>query len=115
MVRINEIEAHLADEGALAQLLASIPFPLTVGALVRKPFFARRWNRTEQRDCWLASDGDTVRAVTIHGASAAMVARIRSRFDDLRSATAGLELSSKAVQRIADAIVREERHLRRPR
>jgi len=66
-----------------------------------------------QRDCWLASDGDTVRAVTIHSASAALVARIRSRFDDLRSVTAGLELSSKTVPRIVDAIVREERHLQR--
>lgn len=97
MIRIEEFQAHLADHAALAKLLASIPLPRSVRPLLGKPFFGRKWNAPQQRDHWLASDGVRVVYLEISGISASLVARLRMRFDDRRTATPGLIPSRKAI------------------
>ena len=97
VVHIEETRARLGDDIVLAALLASIPFPPFIEPLLHKPFFERKWDFQNQRDHWLASGGATVVALTISGASAATVARIRLRFDDLRLLSPGLQPSLKIL------------------
>lgn len=106
VVRIEETRAPLGDDIALAALLASIPFPLFVAPLLHKPFFERKWDYQKQCDHWIASDGTTVVSVTISGANAAAVARIRLRFDDLRIVSPALQPSLGILH---DLIAREAR------
>jgi hypothetical protein len=108
VVRIDEIQAHLADDAALANILASIPLPHSVGPLLSKPFFGRKWDCTKRSDHWLASDGTTVVFLKVSGASASAVARLRMRFDDLRIASPGLQPSSKTLHDLLAMIARED-------
>lgn len=93
VVRLEETRARLGDDIALAALLAAIPFPVFVEPLLHKLFFERKWDYLKQRDHWIASDGTTVVSLTISGASAATVAAIRLRFDDLRILSPALQPS----------------------
>ena len=108
MIHVEEIEACLADEAALAKLLTSIPLPQSVRPLLRKPFFGRKWNAAQQLDHWFASDGKTVVCVKISGASASITLRMRMRFDDLRNTSAGLQPSRKIVRGLLAVIARED-------
>ena len=108
MIRIEEIRAHLGDNAALTRLLARVPVPPSVASLLRKPFFTRKWDSTTHSDHWLASDGAMVVSLRISGASASAVARVRSRFDDLRIASPGLEPSRKALHHILETIAKED-------
>jgi hypothetical protein len=83
----------LGDDAALAALLAGIPLPVFVEPLLHRRFFERKWDYLKQRDHWIGSDGTTVVSLTIAGANAATVARIRLRFDDLRIVSPGLQPS----------------------
>lgn len=104
VVRIEETRAHLGDEVSLAALLANIPFPLFVAPLLHKPFFERKWDYLKQCDHWIASDGTTVVSLTISGAGAAAVARIRLRFDDLRIVSPALQPSLKILHDLLEGI-----------
>ena len=106
VVRIEESRAQLRDDTALTTLPASIPLPLFVEPLLHKPFFERKWDYMRQRDHWIASDGTTVVSLTISGATAATVARIRLRFDDLRIVTPGLQPSLKMLRDLLEEIAR---------
>lgn len=108
MFHIEEIQAQLDDGAALAQLLADTPWPQSMQALLRKPFFARKWDIGKQSDRWLASDGSTVVLLTITGATASAVARARLRFDDLRIAAPRLQPSRETVGGILEGIARED-------
>ena len=108
MVQIEELEARLADDVALANLLASIPLPRSVRPLLRRSFFGRKWNPVHQIDHWFGSNGTTVVCVKISGATAAATARMRMRFDDLRSASPGLQPSRKILHSLIEAIARED-------
>lgn len=107
VVRIEETRAHLGDDVALAALLANIPFPLFVAPLLQKPFFERKWDYLKQCDHWIASDGTTVVSLTIAGASAAAVARMRLRFDDCRIVSPALQPSLKILHDLLEGIARE--------
>ena len=107
VVRIEETRAPLGDEIVLAALLASIPFPLFVEPLLHKPFFERKWDYQKQRDHWICSDGTTVVALTISGASAAAVAGMRLRFDDLRIVSPGLQPSLKILHDLLEETARQ--------
>jgi hypothetical protein len=107
VVRIEETRTHLGDDVALAALLASIPFPLFVAPLLQKPFFERKWDYLKQCDHWIASDGTTVVSLTISGASAAAVARMRLRFDDRRIVSPALQPSLKILHDLLEGIARE--------
>jgi hypothetical protein len=106
VVRIEETRARLREDTVLTALLASIPLPLFVEPLLHKPFFERKWDYVRQRDHWIASDGTTVVSLTISGATAAAVARIRLRFDDLRIVTPGLQPSLKMLHDLLEEIAR---------
>lgn len=93
VVRLEETRTRLGDDAALAALLAGIPLPVFVEPLLHRPFFERKWDCLNQRDHWIASDGTTLVSLTITGANAATVARIRLRFDDLRIVSPGLQPS----------------------
>lgn len=108
VVRIEEIEVHLGDATTLLALLASVPWPAVVGPLLHKPFFGRKWDFETQSDHWLASDGATVMSLRISGASAAAVAGMRTRFDDLRLASPGLLPSHKILHALLESIARED-------
>jgi hypothetical protein len=108
VVRIEEIEVHLGDDTALLALLASVPWPALVGPLLHKPFFGRRWDFETKSDHWLASDGATVMSLRVSGASAAAVARLRTRFDDLRLASPGLLPSHGILHDLLEDIARED-------
>lgn len=108
VVRIEEAQAHLGDDTALTTLLASIPLPPFAAPLLHRPFFARKWDCTKQRDHWVASDGTTVVSLEISGASASTVARMRLRFDDLRIVTRGLQPSLKILHDLLEEIARED-------
>ena len=110
MVCIEETQAHLGDDAALAILLASVPLPALVGRLLRKPFFGRKWDSARQSDLWLASDGTMAVSFRISGASAAAVARMRLRFDDLRFASPGLLPSRRVLHDLLEQIAREDSH-----
>lgn len=107
VVRIDEARAQLRDDIALAALVASIPLPLFVEPLLRKPFFERKWDYMRQRDHWIASDGETATLLTISGASASTVAEIRSRFDDLRIVSPGLQPSLRILHDLLEQTARE--------
>jgi hypothetical protein len=106
VVHIEEVRAHLGDDIALAALLVRIPLPLFVEPLLHKPFFERKWDYQNRRDHWIASDGTTVASVTISGADAAAVARIRLRFDDLRIVCPALQPSLKILHDLLEEIAR---------
>jgi hypothetical protein len=106
VVRIEETRAHLGDDIALAALLAGIPFPLFVEPLLHKPFFERKWDYLKQCDHWMASDGTTVVSMTISGANAAVVAKMRLRFDDLRIVSPALQPSLKSLHDLLEEIAR---------
>lgn len=108
MAHVEEIRAGLGDDGALARLLAAIPLPPSVRELLSKPFFGRRWHREQQCDYWLASDGENVVCLRIHGADGALVARVRARFDDLRRKQPGLGPTRKILRELLAAISRED-------
>lgn len=108
MFQIEEIQARLDDDAALARLLASTPWPESMQALLRKPFFARKWDIKKQSDRWLASDGSTVVLLTITGATASAVARARLRFDDLRIASPRLQPRRETVRALLERIARED-------
>lgn len=108
VVRIDELQARLSDDAALAKLLESIPLPHSVGPLLRKSFLGRKWDCRRQSDHWLASDGRTVVSLKISGASASAVARMRMRFDDLCIATPGLQPSRTTLCALLAAIARED-------
>lgn len=107
VVRIEETRAQLSDGVVLAALLATIPFPQFVEPLLHKPFFERKWDYLQQRDHWIASDGTAVVSLTISGASAAAVARIRLRFDDLRLVSPGLQPSLRILHDLLEEIARQ--------
>jgi hypothetical protein len=107
VIRIEETRAHLGDDIVLAALLASIPFPLFVGPLLHKPFFERKWDYEKQRDHWISSDGTTVAALTISGASAAAVAKMRLHFDDLRIVSPGLQPSLRILHDLLEETARQ--------
>lgn len=107
VVRIEETRVQLGEDTVLAALLAAIPFPLFVEPLLHKPFFERKWDYLKQRDHWIASDGTTVVSLTISGADAAAVARIRWRFDDLRLISPGLQPSLKILHDLLEEIARQ--------
>lgn len=107
VVRIEEARARLGDDSALAALLAGIPFPLFVEPLLHKPFFERKWDYQKQCDHWIASDGTNVVSLTISGASAAAVARIRLRFDDLRIVSPALQPSLNIMHDLVEEVARE--------
>ncbi|HEX5462452.1 MAG TPA: hypothetical protein VFX20_20965 [Steroidobacteraceae bacterium] len=108
VVRIEEAQAHLGDDVALATLLANGPLPILVGPLLHKPFFGRKWDSAKQSDHWLASDGARVVSLEISGASASAVARTRLRFDDLRIISPGLLPSLKILHDLLEEIGRED-------
>lgn len=108
MIQIHERQAYLHDRASVAKLLASIPWPHSVGSLLRKSFFARKWDGTHQSDYWLASDGTMVVSVRISGASAAAVAKMRMRFDDLRVISPRLQPSGRALHDLLAGIARED-------
>lgn len=108
VVRIEEVEAHLGDDTALLAHLASVPWPALVGPLLHKRFFGRKWDFETQSDHWLASDGATVMSLRISGAGAAAVARMRTRFDDLRLASPGLLPSHEILHDLLENIARED-------
>lgn len=108
VVRIEEIEIHLGDDTALLALLVTVPWPALVGPLLHKPFFGRKWDFETQSDHWLASDGATVMSLRISGAGAAAVARMRTRFDDLRLASPGLLPSHRILHDLLENIARED-------
>ncbi|MGH8182004.1 MAG: hypothetical protein ACRETR_13620 [Steroidobacteraceae bacterium] len=108
MVRIEEAQAPLSDDIALATLLAKGPLPILVGPLLHKPFFGRKWDASKQSDHWLASDGSSVVSLEISGASASAVARMRLRFDDLRMISPGLLPSLKVLHDLLEEIGRED-------
>jgi hypothetical protein len=105
---IEEIQAPLDDRAALARLLASTPWPESVQGLLRRPFFARKWDITRQTDRWLASDGATAVLLTITGATASAVAGVRLRFDDLRIKSTGLLPCRETVGALLERIARED-------
>jgi len=108
VVRIEEAQAYLGDDVALATLLAKGPLPILVGLLLHKPFFGRKWDSAQQSDHWLASDGTRVVSLEISGASASAVARTRLRFDDLRVISPGLLPSLKILHDLLEEIARED-------
>jgi hypothetical protein len=108
VVRVEEAQAHLGDDVALAALLAKGPLPILVGPLLHKPFFGRKWDFAKQSDHWLASDGTRVVSLEISGAGASAVARMRLRFDDLRMISAGLLPSLKILHDLLEEIARED-------
>jgi hypothetical protein len=102
VVRIEETRASVGDDIVVAALLAGIPFPPFVEPLLHKPFFERKWDYRRQCDHWVASDGTTVVALAIYGASAAAVARIRLRFDDLRLLSPGIQPSLRILHALLE-------------
>lgn len=99
----------------MARILASIPHPEAVRPLLRRPFFGRKWNWMKRRDHWLASDGSTVVCLMISGATAGVIARMRSRFDDLRLRTPGLRPSAEILGELLALIEREQGSIERAR
>ena len=114
VVRIEEAQAHLGDDVALATLLAKGPLPILVGPLLHKPFFGRKWDSAKQSDHWLASDGERVVSLEISGASASAVARTRLRFDDLRVISPGLLPSLKILHDLLEEIAHEDNEVKDP-
>jgi hypothetical protein len=113
VLNIEESQARLTDEAALARLITSIPLPHSVRALLRKPFLGRRWDCVHQCDHWLASDGRIVVCVKVSGASASVIARMRTRFDDRRIVTPGLIPSRKLLLALLEVIAKEDGGSRR--
>lgn len=109
VVHIEEIQAPLDDEAALAKLIAGIPVPDSVGPLLHHRFFGRKWDIAKQVDHWLASDGTTVVSLRISGASPSAVARLRMRFDDLLIASPDLQPSGKILHDLLAMIAREDK------
>lgn len=108
VVHIEEIQARLDNDAALAELLATVPVPHSVGPLLHQRFFGRKWDIAHQTDYWLASDGATAVFLKISGASASAVARMRMRFDDLRISSPELQPSGKTLRHILAIIARED-------
>lgn len=108
LIRVEEVQVRLRDDDALAKLLATIPHTDAVRPLLTKPFFGRRWDYLNQCDHWLASDGERVVCVMIFGAPAALISRMRMRFDELRDASPELKPSRKVLRQLLAKIKREE-------
>jgi hypothetical protein len=111
MVYVQVHRARLDDEPGLLRLLAATCHPLSVRSMLSKPFFGRRWQQRESRDCWLASDGKKVLCMNIRGASSAQIAAIRLRFDHLASRRARVDLSPQLLCELVASVTGECRCL----
>jgi hypothetical protein len=110
MIRVQTDHARLDDEAALARLLASIPHPSGVRALLTKSFFGRRWQQAEACDYWLASDGVLAVCMKIYGATAAQIFAIRLRFDELAATRADFVLSKALLCEVILGVTGERSH-----
>jgi hypothetical protein len=64
---ISPTRALVADGAALSQLLHEVPESEDIRALLNRPYFTRRWQRSTNRSFWISSDGTTAVCLTVNG------------------------------------------------
>lgn len=99
--RITSARALVADAAALMRLLDDVPDAGEICLELSKPYFTRRWRRSDLHSFWIASDGTTAVCHTVTGLQLDEVIALWLGFDDCRRQP-GFALSAGSLGKIIE-------------
>ena len=99
--RITSTQALVADSTAVMRLLDEVPDAGEICLELSKPYFTRRWRRSDLHSFWIASDGTTAACHTLTGLELDEVIALWLSFDDYRRRP-GFRLSASSLGKIIE-------------
>lgn len=97
--RISSGTARVADRAALDRLLDGVPLAQEICAYLDRPYFARRWQSSEERSFWISSDGTTTTRLIVTGLDVDETIAVWFSYDEYRRRT-GAALSANTLREI---------------